>query len=156
MVGYFGGILIGRTVGSRLARRYDPMRLVAFALAVAAAGFAILWLSTAPGPALVGLSLLGIGLGNLFPMGTSVAVALTPDQAVQASGRVVAVTSFAVLLSPFTVGTLADASSLKTALGVVPVVLLLAAVGLTLVRRTRTSQRFGKDPDQKPVTSRPS
>jgi predicted MFS family arabinose efflux permease len=138
MAGYFGGILVGRTVGSRLARRHDPARLVGFALAVTAAGLAILWPSTAPAPALVGLSLLGIGLGNLFPMGTSVAVGLAPEQAAQASGRVVAVTSFAVLLSPFTVGTLADASSLKAALGVLPVLLLFAAAGLTLVRRART------------------
>ena len=46
-------------------------------------------------------------------------------------------TSFAVLLAPLTVGTLADATSLTAALAVVPVVLVLAAAGLTLVRRTR-------------------
>src|SRR5215218_6993775 len=36
MAGYFGGVLIGRTLGSRLARRHDPARLLASALAVAA------------------------------------------------------------------------------------------------------------------------
>jgi hypothetical protein len=40
-----------------------------------------------------------------------------------------------VLLAPLTVGTLADATSLTAALGVVPVMLILAAAGLTLVRR---------------------
>jgi MFS family permease len=138
MAGYFGGVLAGRTLGSRLARRHDPARLLALALAVAAAGFAILWPSTGPTQALVGLSLLGIGLGNLFPMGTSVAVALAPERAVLASGRVVMMSSFAVVLAPLTVGTVADATSLKAALGVVPVMLVLAALGLTLVRRART------------------
>ena len=138
MAGYFGGVLAGRTLGSRLARRHDPARLLALALAVAAAGFAILWPSTGPAQALVGLSLLGIGLGNLFPMGMSVTVALAPGRAVLASGRAVVMTSFAVLLAPLTVGTLADATSLTAALGVVPVVLALAAVGLALVRRART------------------
>jgi len=138
MAGYFGGVLAGRTLGSRLARRHDPARLLALALAVTAAGFAILWPSTGPGQALVGLSLLGLGLGNLFPMGLSVTVALAPGQAVPASGRAVAMTSFAVLLAPLTVGTLADATSLKAALGVVPVMVVLAAAGLTLVRRART------------------
>src|SRR5215217_4228247 len=128
MAGYFGGVVAGRTLGSRLARRHDPARLLAFALAVTVAGFAILWPSTAPAQALVGLTLLGIGLGNLFPMGLSVTVALAP-------GRAAAMTSFAVLLAPLTVGTLADATSLTTALGVVPVVLALAATALTLVRR---------------------
>ena len=138
MAGYFGGVLAGRTLGSRLARRHDPARLLAFALAVTAAGFALLWPSTAPAQALAGLSLLGIGLGNLFPMGMSVTVALAPERAALASGRAVAMTSFAVLLAPLTVGTLADTTSLKAALGVVPIALVLAAAALTLVRRART------------------
>jgi MFS family permease len=138
MAGYFGGVVVGRTLGSRLARRHDPARLLALALAVAAAGFAILWPSRGPAQALVGLALLGIGLGNLFPMGTSVTVALAPERAMLASGRVVAMSAFAVVLAPLTVGTLADATSLKAALGVVPVALVLAAAGLTLVRRAWT------------------
>ena len=95
-----------------------------------------LWPSTAParpGP-LVGL--LGVGLGNLFPMALSLAVSVAPGRAGPASGRAVTMTSLAVLLAPLTVGALADASSLKSALGVVPVMLALAALGLVLVRRT--------------------
>ena len=137
MAGYFGGVLAGRTLGSRLARRYDPARLLAFALGASTAGFAILWPATSPAPALTGLVVLGIGLGNLFPMGLALAVGLVPDRALRASGRAVTVTSFAVLLAPLTVGTLADATSLKAALGVVPVLLVLAAAGLTLVHRAR-------------------
>ena len=137
MAGYFGGVVVGRTLGSRLARRHDPARLLALALAVTAGGFAILWPATGPAQALVGLSLLGVGLGNLFPMGISVTVALAPARAALASGRAVVVTSFAVLLAPLTVGTLADATSLTTALAVVPVAIVLAAAGLTLVGRAR-------------------
>src|SRR4051812_42463102 len=140
MAGYFGGVLVGRTLGSRLARRHDPARLLALALGVTVVGFAILWPSTAPAQALVGLSLLGVGLGNLFPLGLSVTVALAPGRAALASGRAVATTSFAVLLAPLTVGTLADATSLTAALGVVPVVLVLAAAGLVLVRRAMTRE----------------
>src|SRR3954469_8866352 len=138
MATYFGGVVAGRVLGSRLARRHDPVRLLAIALAVTAAGFAILWPSRGPAQALAGLSLLGIGLGNLFPMGLSVTVALAPDRTALASARAVAVTSFAVLLAPLTVGTLADATSLTAALAVVPVVLVFAAAGLTLVRRAQT------------------
>jgi predicted MFS family arabinose efflux permease len=137
MAGYFGGVLAGRTLGSRLARRHEAARLLAVALAVTAAGFAVLWPSRGPAQALAGLSLVGVGLGNLFPMGLSVTVALAPERAVLASGRAVAMTSLAVLLAPLTVGTLADATSLQAALGVVPVVLALAAAGLVLVRRAR-------------------
>ena len=147
MAGYFGGVLVGRTLGSRLARRYGPARLLAIALGVTAAGFAVLWPSTAPVPALAGLSLLGIGLGNLFPMSVSLAVALAPGQSALASGRVVAMSSFAVVLAPLTVGTLADVTSLKIALGVVPVMVVLAAAGLTLVART---QARISDPSERP------
>jgi fucose permease len=140
MVGYFGGVLAGRTLGSRLARRHDPARLLTFALGLTVAGFAILWPSTGPVQSLLGLTLLGIGLGNLFPMGISVTVALAPERAALASGRAVVVTSFAVLLAPLTVGTLADATSLTAALGVVPVTLALAAAGITVVRRSRTAE----------------
>ena len=138
MAGYFCGVVVGRTLGSRLVRRHDPAKLLALALAMTAVGFAILWPSKSPAQALIGLSLLGIGLGNLFPLGMSVTVALAPGRAVLASGRAVVVTSFAVLLAPLTVGTLADATSLTAALGVVPVVLALAAAGLTLVRREQS------------------
>ena len=138
MGGYFGGVVVGRTLGSRLARWHDPARLLALALAVAGAGFAVLWPSTGPVQALVGLSLLGLGIGNLFPMGLSVTVGLAPERSALASGRAVLMTSLAVLLAPLTVGALADATSLTAALGVVPVVLALAAAGLTLVRRART------------------
>jgi fucose permease len=138
MAGYFGGVVAGRTLGSGLARRHDPARLLALALFVAAAGLAILWPSHSSAQALAGLSLLGIGLGNLFPMAMSVTVGLAPAQAALVSGRAVTVTSFAVLLAPLTVGTLADATSLTAAFGVVPVALAVAAAALTLLRRAGT------------------
>jgi fucose permease len=148
MAGYFGGVLAGRALGSRLARRQDPARLLALALAVTTAGFAVLWPATAPAQALAGLVMLGIGLGNLFPMGMSVTVALAPERAALASGRAVAVTSFAGLLAPLVVGPLADATSLKAALGIVPVLLALAAAGLTLAGRARTSASGAVDHDR--------
>src|SRR3954469_5530145 len=98
MVGYFGGVLAGRVVGSRLARRYEPAHLLAVALVVSVVGFAVLWPATVPAQALLGLSLLGIGLGNLFPMALSVTVALAPGQTALANGRAGAMTSPAGLL----------------------------------------------------------
>jgi fucose permease len=137
MAGFFGGVLAGRVLGSGLARRYDPAPLLAAALAVSGAGFVVLWPATTPVQAVVGLALLGVGLGNLFPMGVAVVVGLAPGRAALASGRAVTTSSFAVLLAPLTVGTLADATSLEAALGVVPVALGVAAVLLALVRRAQ-------------------
>jgi hypothetical protein len=47
------------------------------------------------------------------------------------------VTAFAVLLAPLVVGTLADATSIKAALAVLRVVIVLAAMGLAVVQRGR-------------------
>jgi MFS family permease len=111
--------------------------LLAVALGVAAAGFAVLWPAATSAQAVVGLALLGIGLGNLFPMAISVAVALAPGQTALANGRAVATTSLAVLLAPLVVGALADATSIKAALVLLPVMIVLAAAGLAFVRRAR-------------------
>jgi fucose permease len=138
MGGYFGGVVVGRTIGSRLARRYDPSVLLAVALGVAAVGFVVLWPAGVPVQAVAGLALLGVGIGNLFPMALSLAVSLAPGRAGQASGRAVMMTSLAVLVAPLTVGGLADATSLALALLMVPVLLVLAAAGLVVVRRSRT------------------
>jgi len=139
MAGYFGGVVAGRVAGSRLARRHDPHRLLAVALVVTTAGFALLWPSTSPAQALAGLTLLGLGLGNLFPLGLAVTVGLAPDRALAASGRAVLAGALAVLLAPLTVGALADATSLTAALGlVVPAALAFAAAGLTFVYSMRS------------------
>ena len=78
MFGYFGGVLVGRASGSRLARRFAAARLLAVALAVAAAGFAVLWPAASPAQVFAGLSVIGLGLGNLFPFALAVTVALAP------------------------------------------------------------------------------
>ena len=103
----------------------------------------MLWPSRTSGQAVAGLLLLGVGLGNLFPMAVSLAVSLAPTQAARASGRAVAVTSLAVMLSPLLVGSLADATSLHAALFDVPVMLALAAAGLLVVRQGRRAAIVG-------------
>lgn len=142
MGAYFGGVLVGRVVGSRLARRFEPGPLLALAMALTAVGFAVLWPATTAVQALLGLAVIGAGIGNLFPFALSVAVALVPDRAVAASGRAVLAGSTAILLAPLTVASLADAVSLRAAFLVVPVLLALAGAGLGLVR-LRSGVRAG-------------
>jgi MFS family permease len=147
MGGYFAGVLVGRAVGSGLARLLPPRRLLALALGVSAVGFAILWPSTSAAQAFTGLAVIGAGIGNLFPTGLAIAVALATGRAVLASGRAVVVSSLAVLLAPLTVGALADATSLRTAFVVVPVLILLAAIGLLVLARLGSQPEHGARPD---------
>jgi fucose permease len=136
MIGYFGGVVAGRVIGSRLAHRHPPQRLLVAALVVTAGGFALLWPAAGAGQALAGLAIVGVGLGNLFPLALAFTVGLAPERAQLASGRAVLVTSAAVLLAPLTVGALADATSLTAALGVVPAALALAALALAAATGT--------------------
>jgi fucose permease len=135
MGGWFAGVLAGRIAGSRLARRHSPQRLLLVALATGLAGFAILWSAGSPAQALVGLTVIGLGVGNLFPFGLAFTLSLAPANAQRASARAATVTASSVLLAPLTVGTLADATSLSAALAVVPVALALAATLLAVVTR---------------------
>jgi len=150
MAGYFGGFLLGRVLGSRLARRKEPASLLGAAMALTAVGFAVVWTSTDPVVAVPGLVLLGAGIGNLFPMTVSVAVGVAPEQAAKVSGRAVAASAGAILLAPVTIGALADATSLRAALVVVPILLAVSAAGLVLLRhlsrRSGSGQRVGDQP----------
>ena len=141
MAGYFGGVLVGRFVVSRLASRHPPAWLLAGALAVALAGFLVLEAAGTPVVAAVGLVLLGLGIGNLYPMGLALAVSVGADRAGQASALVVAVGAAAALVVPFTVGALADAITLPSAMLAVPVLLVAAvvALGILLWRMPRRS-----------------
>jgi fucose permease len=146
MAAYFGGFLGGRVLGSRLARRTVPESLLAWAVGMAFLGFVVLWTSTSPAQAALGLAVLGAGVGNLFPMTLSAAVAAAPGRAGQASGRAVATSSAAVLLAPLAIGTIADSTSLKAALCVVPALLGLAGAGLVVLSRVRATTRPASDP----------
>ena len=134
MFGYFGGSLLGRTLGSRLARRHSAARLLGSALAVAAVGFAILWPAASAPQTLAGLVVIGAGLGSLFPFSLAVTVALVPERVQLASSRAVLAGSCAVLIAPLTIGALADTTSITSALLVVPVMLALAASALYATR----------------------
>jgi fucose permease len=156
MAGYYGGVVIGRVGGSALTRRRPVAQLLAGALAVAAAGFAVLWPAHSPVVALLGLTLAGVGIGNLFPLGLALAVSIAPERAQVASARLVAVTASAVLLAPLTVGTLADAASLKAAFAVVPVCLALAAAGLAGVTAAQRRRRISRSAPAPLPLSKPS
>jgi len=139
MAGYFGGFLAGRLLGSRLALHHEPTRLLGWALGLTALGFAVVWTSSEPALAAAGLVLLGLGIGNLFPMALSAAVAIAPERAGHVSGRVVAASAGAVLLAPVTVGVLADATTLRAALSVVPILLAASAAGLIVLHQVTRS-----------------
>jgi predicted MFS family arabinose efflux permease len=124
------GMAIGRFVGGRYALRVSLDRLMALALSVNAVGFALLWVSTAALPALVGLGICGLGMALQFPIGMSRAVRAAGAHPDRAAARVMVGTGVAIGTGPFVLGALADRVGAHRAFLIVPVLLLIAGVCL--------------------------
>lgn len=131
---FFAGMLAGRVAGSVLARRRSATQLLGASLVLTAMSFPLFWLATEPAVAAIGLVLLGLGLGNSFPLALALTIGTAPEQAARLSARALAVATLAVLTMPLTVGTLASALGLRWALGLVLLLLGLAASMLLLAR----------------------
>ena len=129
------GMAAGRFTIGRLALRYPPDRLLFGALALAAVGWVITWLSTTPVPAVAGLVVIGLGIAGHFPLAVSMTYAVVADQMDQASGAISLGLSAAIGLAPFGLGALADATSTHTAFVVVPVLVAIAATALWIAVR---------------------
>lgn len=128
------GMLAGRIAGGRLALRFRPDRLLLASLAVAGAGFGILWLSTSPLPAIVGLLIAGLGIALQFPLGVALAIAASDGRPDLATARGGLAAGLAIGAGPFALGALADLVGTHAAFLLVPVLLALAAVFVPLAR----------------------
>src|SRR3712207_2778066 len=125
-------MLAGRLVGSRLARSLAGGTLLLAPLCLALAGFPLFWLAAVPLPSLLGLFVVGLGIGSVYPLAISVGVAAAPGRTDMATARLGLAGGTAILTAPFVLGALADRVGIERAYGIV-VPLLLAAVVLTLV-----------------------
>ena len=117
----------GRFGGDRLLERYPATALIRRGSGLALAGLAVALLMPLPAAALPGFALLGLGLSTLFPTVMSRAAR---HPRVPASLGIAAVTTTGYtgfLLGPGMIGFVAQATSLRLALG------LLAGLGVAMV-----------------------
>jgi MFS family permease len=135
---FFVAIVVGRFVGSRLARRLPGATLLLLALAVTAAGFPLFWLPRWPAANLVGLFVTGLGVASLFPFTLSVALSLTPQHANLGSARVSLGVGVAIFAAPLVLGWSADNLGLPVAFALVAV-LIVAAMAVTFAVRRVTA-----------------
>ncbi|GII92251.1 MFS transporter [Sinosporangium siamense] len=122
------GMTVGRLLGARLTQHLSADRLLMGSLLLNLGAFALLWLSTAPAPALIGVALCGLGMALQFPLAAGRAVdasAGRPDQAMARSGIGQGVASG---LGPVALGVLAGSAGMRTAFLLVPALLGLAAL----------------------------
>ncbi len=133
---FFAFSFVGRVGGSALARRYGGPTLLLGALGLVALGLPLFWLIPSTALTLIGLSVMGLGIANLFPLALAAATGVAPRLADAASARVSLGAGTAIFLAPQLLGTLADGIGIERAFGVVAA-LLLASFAAALVARRR-------------------
>ncbi|WP_019588250.1 MFS transporter [Deinococcus apachensis] len=137
-------MLIGRVAGGALVSVWPAPRVVALSLLTALLGFLLYWLPDFTVTRVLGLFVTGLGIANLYPALLTLAVGTAPGQEDVASARAALASGLAILLAPFALGAVADASSLFLAQIVIPALLVLAGAGLWWVERR---ERVGAPPN---------
>ncbi len=129
------GMTIGRVAGGWLAKRVEPERLLAVALAIATVGFVVFWLAPSAA-AVVGLGITGTGVSLLYPLTLALAIGAAGGRTDAASVRAAFASGTAIAVAPIVLGALADAAGLRTAYAIVPLLISFGAGTLLIARRT--------------------
>jgi len=129
---FFVAMMGGRIASSRLARFLPATLLLAATLGLALVGFPLFWFSPGSILTLAGLFVTGVGIGGVYPLGVSAAIAAVPGNSDAAAARLSIGGGGAILVAPFVLGALADRIGIATAFGIV-IPMLLAALALALV-----------------------
>lgn len=153
MGAYFVALLIGRILGSRLARSVRPGKLLVWAVILSAAGFLPFWLApviSAPATAatlvsVAGLFVAGLGIGNLYPLGASLATGAASQTVDLATSRLALTVGCALLLIPPSLGLIADRTGIGSAYAIVAVLLLAAlTLAITVERSAQRREKGGE------------
>ena len=132
---FFVAMAGGRIIGSRLARRYRGVNLLAMAVVIALVGFLFYWLAPIPAVSLGGLFVAGFGIANLYPLTVAVATGAAPELVDRATARLAVAAGVALLTAPLVVGAVSDAAGMRWGFGIVVPVLVLAFSGALIAAR---------------------
>jgi fucose permease len=143
---FFVAVVVGRSIGSVLSRRYRALYLLLFAQGIALVGFPFLWLSQNIILTYFGLILVGLGIANLFPLGLATASTIGEEQADKASSRISQAAGLAILIMPLVLGNVADRTGIFIAFGFGLVLLIvqpmIVAYGLYMERASQAVQNI--------------
>ena len=137
--GLYASNLLGRLVASRLARRHTPESLLIVALGVVLVGLPFLLAATSATAAVAGIILAGAGIGALFPLTSSLHIQASGRTADGALGQTLTVAALGQTTGPLLAGAIAQATTLRAGLLVLPAMALLAAMSLAVYRAGATT-----------------
>ena len=136
---FFGAMVGGRYLASRLAHRFEPLRILVASAAIGLAGFMVFWRVEGTPAIVTGLFVTGLGISTLFPMLLSMAVGTAADRPDLATARISISAGSSVIVAPLALGWLADQTGIRDAFGVVPALFLMVAVVAFMGRRAERS-----------------
>ncbi len=132
---FLWAMLVSRLAGSILVRRFTSTGLITGSLLLAGGGFLLYWQGSAPALTIGGLFLTGLGVANLYPMLVTRAIAAAPGEANLASARSAFASGTAIFSLPLLLGGLADRVGIRSAYGVVAVLIALGLAGFWAINR---------------------
>jgi fucose permease len=125
---FLAAMIVGRMIGSRLVQRFSTRGVVMISIILASIGFLMFWRTENILLGLSGLFFTGLGVANLYPLILSLAIGAANGNTVQAGARATLASGTAILVLPLALGRLADAVGIRSAYGIV--ILLLISVFL--------------------------
>ncbi|CAG0933690.1 hypothetical protein TFLX_03176 [Thermoflexales bacterium] len=121
---FLAAMIVGRLAGSRLVHRFSTHRVVIVAIVLATSGFLMFWLMRNTTLVLLGLFVTGLGVASLYPLILSIAIGTAQHNTVQASARATLASGTAILALPLVLGRLADLVGIRSAYGIVLILLI--------------------------------
>jgi MFS family permease len=149
--GLYASNLLGRLLASRLARTRSPEHVLVIALGSVVLGLPFLLAAASATAAVAGIVLAGAGIGALFPLTSSLHIQASGRTADSALGETLAVAALGMTSGPLIAGAIAEVTSLRVGLLVLPAMTLLAAAGLAAYRSHAGSST---PPIRQPATGR--
>ena len=138
---FIAGELTGRSAGAWLTRRPGrALGLIGLALGITMAGFLVLWFGRELVVAAVAIYVTGIGVGNLYPLSLAMALGAGRGRTDQAMARTQIAVGVAIGTAPLLLGILSDHVGVLRALAVEPGLIVVAALLLLVVARTRRGE----------------
>ncbi|MGH8890645.1 MAG: MFS transporter [Acidothermaceae bacterium] len=129
------GMTLGRLASKRFTLRYAADTLLLWAFAITFVGFAAFWISSIVWLGFVGLFVIGLGISLQFPLAITRAIGFSDNRPDVATGYAALGTGFAIGVAPFALGAFADHTGSHTAMLVVPVFVVLGAIGVATTKR---------------------
>jgi FHS family glucose/mannose:H+ symporter-like MFS transporter len=144
LAGYWGALMVGRIVASRIVGVLGNARLVLVSALLATVAAAVVRFASSGVLAAAGVPLVGLGFAAVYPTVLSVVGSLFPRFSGTAFGFVIAVGLVGGMLSPWAVGRVAQRSGIRQGL-IVPVVSCAMIVVLQLIIMRVMERRTAKD-----------